>query len=289
MAVRLGSLTAAATRLAMSPAMAAKHMNALEERLGTQLIRRTTRRLSLTEAGTAYLEKAEQLVSELGELEAEISAKSVSLTGLLRISAPVTFSTLYLAELIVEFRQLYPGVQIELGLSDRFVDLLEERWDLAIRIGRLADSSLVARKLCDARLCLTASPGYLRSRGMPRSLEDLPYHNCLGDTLASQSTGFTWRFGKNGEQKVAVDGTVFANNGEILAAVARSDAGLLYGPRFIVASSLRDGSLVEIDLGVELLELGGIYAVSHSRRRQSPKARAWIDFVAQRLHGSTDF
>ena len=163
-ATRLGGISAAARDLHMSPAMAAKHLDALEARLGTTLVQRSTRRLSLTEAGTDYFEKAERILMEIGEAEAEASSRSITAQGLLRVSAPATFGVLHLASLIPAFSARHPEVTIELGFNDRYVDLLEERWDVAVRIGRLADSALVARKLVAMRIVLCAAPAYLGSR-----------------------------------------------------------------------------------------------------------------------------
>ena len=166
-AIRLGGISAAARDLHMSPAMAAKHLDALEARLGTTLIQRSTRRLSLTEAGTDYFEKAERILMEIGEAEAEASSRSITAQGLLRVSAPATFGVLHLASLIPAFSARHPEVTIELGFNDRYVDLLEERWDVAVRIGRLANSALVARKLVAMRVVLCAAPSYLARRGTP--------------------------------------------------------------------------------------------------------------------------
>ena len=282
-AMRLGSLSAVARKMGMSPAMAAKHLAILEERLGVTLAHRTTRRLSLTEAGAEYLDKAERILGELREVENEVSARSVVIEGLLRVSAPVTFGVLHLAPLVAEFGAQQPGVTIELGLNDRHVDLLEERWDVAIRIGRLTDSPLIARKLAPARLTLCAAPSYLAERGTPATIEDLGHHNCLGYTLAPLVGDSVWGFGSDGTIRVPIRGTLHANNGEALVNAARAGQGIVYTPRFMAARAIASGELVELDLDTPLLDLGAIHAVTHPTRRPAAKTRAWIDFLAERM------
>lgn len=282
-AIALGGLSAAARDLGMSPAMAAKHLNALETRLGVTLVNRTTRRLSLTEAGKAYLAKAEQILADLREAEAEVSARTLAVEGLLRVSAPAAFGVLHLGELIAEFHRLHPAVTIELGLNDRYVDLLEERWDTAIRIGKLADSSLVARKLADVRPNICAAPAYLAARGTPATAADLKDHDCLGYTLSSLTGVSHWGFGANGNIRQPVRGSLHANNGEVLVQAAVAGQGLVYGPRFLTSREVAEGRLVEITLDVPLLELGAIYVITHGARRPAAKTRAWIDFLSRRL------
>ena len=282
-AIRLGGLSAAARDMRISPAMAAKHLTALEARLGVTLVHRTTRRLSLTEAGEAYLEAAERLLAELGEAEAEASAQARVVGGLLRVSAPAAFGVLHMPGLVSEFHGLHPAVTVDLGLNDRYVDLLEERWDMAIRIGKLSDSSLVARKLAEARLNICASPAYLASRGTPKQLSDLAQHDCLGYTLSSSTGSSQWSFGGDGSTKVSVQGSLRANNGAVLVQAAIAGQGLVYGPRFFTAAALAEGRLVEVELDAPLMDMGAIYAVTHSARRPAAKTRAWIDFLATRL------
>ena len=282
-AVTLGSLSSAGRDMGMSPAMAAKHLNALEARLGVTLVNRTTRRLSLTEAGETYLYKAEAVLADLREAEAEASARTQAVEGLLRVSAPAAFGALHLGELIAEFHRLHPGVTIEIGLNDRYVDLMEERWDMAIRIGKLADSSLVARKLADVRANICASPAYLAARGTPRTPADLSGHDCLGYTLSSLTGVSHWGFGPDGRIRQPIHGSLHANNGEVLVQAALAGQGLVYGPRFLTAKAVTDGRLVEITLEAQLMELGAIHAITHATRRPAAKTRAWIDFLSRRL------
>lgn len=265
--------------------MATKHLDALEARLGVTLVHRTTRRLSLTEAGRSYLEAAERILMDLAEAEAEASSRTLAIEGLLRVSAPSAFGVMHLPNLISEFHRLHPAVTVELGLNDRYVDLLEERWDAAIRIGKLADSSLIARKLADARLNVCASPLYLAEHGVPRSVEDLADHDCLGYTLSSLTGHSQWGFGPDGSIKIPVRGSLRTDNGTALVQAAVAGQGIVYGPRFLSNSAVASGALIEIDVGVPLVDMGAIYSITHPMRRPAAKTRAWIDFLAARMRG----
>ena len=282
-ATGLGSLSAAARAMGISPTMAARHMEALEARLGTTLVRRTTRRLSLTDAGRTFLERAERLLAELAEAEAEASAVTVKVQGLVRATAPAVFGTMHLAPLLPGFAAQHPGVRLELGFNDRTVDLLEEGWDMALRIGHLADSMLIARRLATVRLVVCAAPDYLRRRGAPRTISDLSDHDCLGYTLSGRTSPTTWRFGRNGDIRVPVRGSLAADNGAALMIAAVGGQGLLYGPRFIAAPALADGRLVEVPLDRATAEMGAIYALTHPTRRPAARVRAWIDYVSEHL------
>ena len=279
-AIASGSLSAAARAMGMSPAMAAKHLDALERRLGVTLVSRTTRKLSLTEPGQRFREAAERMLADLLEAEAAATASTTRIDGLLRVNAPVSFGTRYLAPLVDKFLRQYPDLQLELGLNDRMVDLLDEGWDLAIRIGRMRDSSLIARKLVPVRLVLCAAPAYLAEHGTPRTIADLSSHDCLGYTLAPITAAEQWSFGSKGEILVPVRGSLRANNGDVLLAAAITGRGLLYTPRFVVAAALDDGLLTEITLDVPAVELGAVYAVTHPNRRPTARVRCWTDFLA---------
>lgn len=282
-AIRLGGLSAAGRDMGMSPTMAARHLDALEARLGTTLVNRTTRKLALTDAGAEYLERAERILADLSEADADAAAQSKVVEGLLRVSAPATFGVRHIAPLVTEFHKLYPQVTVELGLNDRYVDLLEERWDTAVRIGQLRDSNLIARKLAPMRLSICASPSYLARRGTPKSLDDLPAHDCLGYTLVSLTGTSVWGFGRQGDTHVAVSGSLHANNGEALVRAAVCGQGLVYGPNFIAAPYLATGELVEVALEAEYMELGAVHAITHPTRRPSAKVRAWLDFLVDRI------
>lgn len=282
-AVRLGGISAAARHLRMSPAMAGKHLDALEARLGTTLLHRSTRRLSLTEAGADYLGRTSRILTDIAEAEAQAAARAVAVSGLLRVSAPSTFGVLHLAPLMPLFQQRHPDLKVELGFTDRYVDLLEEQWDVAVRIGRPADSSLISRKLAPMRAALCASPDYLRQRGTPATTADLIHHNCLAYTNVAQAGTSSWSFGLKGEHKVPVQGALHANNGEALVRAAIAGAGLVYGPRFIAADALARGALIDLTLDQPCMEIGWVQTIRHPERQPTAKVRAWVEFLAETL------
>jgi DNA-binding transcriptional LysR family regulator len=278
----LGSLSAAARALNISQTMVTKHVAALEERLGVKLLHRSTRRLTLTEGGRNYLAACERILAEIEEAEASASLDRIEPRGSLRLNVPLTFGFRHIAPALPEFSRLYPAVSFDLGLADRYVDLIEEGWDLAIRIGRLKDSSLVARRLAICRTVICAAPSYLKEHGTPQSLDDLSRHNCLGYTLPSAIGANRWTFGLDGEIVVPMQGNLRANNGDALRAAALAGQGLIYQPTFIVGDSLRDGSLVPV-LGRYQTYEPGIHAVLPSGRQAPAKVRAFIEFLAQRF------
>lgn len=278
-----GSLSAAARALGMSQTMVTKHIAALESRLGAKLFHRTTRRLSITEAGRNYLESATRILAEVEAADAAVTADRVEPRGLLRLNAPVSFGTRQIAPLLAEFAARCPRVTVELGLNDRLVDLAEEGWDLAIRIGNLSSSSLIARRIAPCRMALCAAPSYLKSRGAPRTVADLADHNCLGYTLSQRSPSDRWVFGASTDSSVQISGNLRANNGDALRAAAIAGQGIIHQPTFIVADDLRAGRLVVLTLDQPNVELGGIYAVFLPDRHPPAKVRAFIDFIADRF------
>ncbi|MGA3797593.1 substrate binding domain-containing protein [Pseudomonas fluorescens] len=211
------------------------------------------------------------------------SARSVEIEGLLRVTAPSTFGGQHLPALVAEFHRQYPAVTFELGLTDRYVDLVEERWDMAIRIGVLADSNLVARKLASVNLSICASPNYLNKHGTPRTIADLANHDCLGFTLASRTGTLFWAFGTDGSRHVPVRGSLHADSGEALVQAAMAGQGIVYGPRYMTANGISTGALVSVVLDEPLMDLGAIYAITHQTRRPAAKTRAWIDFLSRQL------
>ena len=279
----LGSLSSAARALGMSQTMATKHMAALEARLGVRLLHRTTRRVSLTEPGRRYLESVERILAEVAEADALAAAERVEVTGDLRVNAPTSFGARELAPILPDFARAHPALKIELGLSDRVIDLVEEGWDVAIRIGRVADQTLIARRLAPCRLVVAGSPAYLAERGVPKTVADLAAHNCLGYTLSSSVGPDRWLFGAEGEAKVAVAGNLRANNGDALAAAAVAGLGLVCQPTFILADDLRAGRLEAVPLDLPPVTLPGVFAVHPSARRAPAKVRAFIDFLASRF------
>lgn len=279
----LGSLSAAARDLGMSQTMATKHIAALEQRLAIRLLHRTTRRLTLTEAGREYLDAVERILIDLEEADARASRESVEVRGTLRLNVPFSFGIRVIAPLLAGLTDLCPELAIELGLNDRFVDLIEEGWDLAIRIGKLSDSTMVARRLAPCPLVICAAPAYLAAHSKPRRVADLQHHKCLGYTLSRSIGVGRWSFGKSGKTQVSVAGPLKANNGDALVAAAVSGQGIVYMPRFLVARELAEGLLHELTLDQPPIELDGIFAVYPSSRNPPAKVRAAVDFFAEKL------
>jgi len=285
-AASAGSLSAGARQLGMSPAMATKHVDALEARLGVKLFHRTTRRLSLTEAGSNYLEACQRILPEIDEAEASAASLRVEAAGLLRMNVPLSFGTRFIAPLLPEFSRRHPAVRVELGLNDSQVDLIDGRWDLGIRIGRLGDSLLQARKLGDCAMRVCAAPDYLRRHGVPRRVAELSRHNCLGYTLSPWVGSEEWAFGRDGEVRVPIRGDLLANNGEALLAAALGGQGLIYQPQFIVAAALQRGELLALELDQPPVALGGIHVLYPPERRPPAKVRAMIDYLVEAFAGS---
>lgn len=276
----IGSLSGAARALNMSPTMATKHMAALEDRLGVKLLHRTTRKITLNEAGRRYLESVERILLELSEADATAAAERMEVGGTLRVNVPVSFGVREIVPLLAELADLHPALSVDLGLSDRTVDLVEEGWDVAIRIGRIEDQSLIARRIARCRMLLAASPAYLAKRSPPASVSELGSHNCLGYTLSSSVGPDRWRFGLDGSIIVPVTGNLHANNGDALVAAALAGQGMIYQPTFLVGDEIRAGRLVSITLDEPLMELPGVFAIYASNRRPPAKVRAFIDFLA---------
>jgi DNA-binding transcriptional LysR family regulator len=203
--------------------------------------------------------------------------------GTLRLNVPVSFGVREVAPLLPQFAESYPSLVVELGLNDRSVDLIEEGWDLAIRIGRLSGSTMIARRLAPCRTVVCASPAYLKRHGTPDTVAELANHNCLGYTLSEIVGADRWSFGPEGAVTVSVSGTLRANNGDALVAAALAGQGLVYQPTFLVSAELRSGRLVSVSLDHPTIELPGVFVVYPSDRRPPAKVRAFIDFLAQRF------
>ena len=278
----LGSLSAAARALGMSQTMATKHMAALEDRLGVKLLHRTTRRMTLTEAGRNYLEAVERILGDIEESDAKASIEVMQVRGTLRLNVPVSFGIREIAPLLPQLTDRHPELTVDLGLNDRQVDPIEEGWDLVVRIGRLKDSTLKARRLAACRMVVCAAPAYIEKRGLPKSIKDLKAHNCLGYTLSRTVGSDQWSFEKNGKARVAVSGTIRANNGDVLVAAAIAGQGIIYQPSFLVTREIASGQLVPIGLDHEPIELDGVYAVYPSDRSPPAKVRATIDFLIEK-------
>ena len=274
------SFTAAADRLGLSKQFVSKRIAALEKRLGARLLVRSTRQLRVTDLGLAYHERAQRILEEVDAAEQLITSQTAAPRGLLRLSAPMTFATLHLGAVIAAFMQRHPEVVVELELNDRMVDLIGEGYDMAVRIGTLADSSLVARRIAAVQLITCASPDYLRRHGTPSAPGDLASHACL--TYGHARRG-EWTFRVEGRiRKVSVGGPMRANNGEMLRDAAVAGLGIVSLPDFIVAAALADGRLVPV-LDACRPEGFNVYAVCPQHRQSSLLVRAFSDFLAERF------
>ena len=276
-----GSFVAASDLLALSKAAVSRQVSELEARLGVRLLHRTTRRLSLTDEGQIFLERCRSVMAELEEAESEITARSGQASGQLRVSAPVTFGHLHLQPLWGAFMQANPQVRLDVTLSDRVVDLVEEGFDVAVRIARLPSSSLISRKLASTRLVLCASPRYLRHHGKPRTLSDLRHHQVLAYSLSPTPEVFELQ-GPQGIESVRIVPALRTNSGDVCRAAALAHQGIVMQPTFLVGDDLKAGTLVQVLPQYPPQELG-IYAVYPSRRHVAPKVRVLIDFLAQAL------
>ena len=277
--VELSSFTAAAEALESSQPVVSKAVTRLEEKLGARLLNRTTRRLSLTEAGSELYRRSVRALEEIENAELEVARFQTEPRGTLRISAPMSFSILHLGSMIHAFLERYPGVTTELIMDDRHIDLVEDGVDVAIRIGRLQDSSLFARRIAPCRQVVCASPTYLDKRGTPERPEDLLGHNCILYSLTSAPR--EWRFtGPDGESMVVpVSGSMHSNNGLVNRAAAIAGAGVVLLPTFYIGDELRSGQLKPILCDFKPPEIA-VHAVYPERRNLTPKVRAFVDFLA---------
>ncbi len=276
--VEAKSFTAAAERLGMSKKLASKYVAELEARLGVQLLRRTTRSLSLTNAGSRYYPRCATLLEEMDALGAEIREGETGLTGLLRVSAPVTFGELYVQDALADFRGAHPDLVIDLRLNDRFVDLASEGFDLAIRIGVLEDSALIARRLGAAEIVAVASPAYLGHAGTPESPGDLLRHSCLRDS--NFRAGQAWPFQIGGRmQRIAVTGGYLVNSATAVRRLALRGEGVALCPDYAVAADIAAGRLARILEDFPSVRLG-IHAVFPDARRLPARTRAALDFLS---------
>jgi len=280
--VEFGSFARAAERLAVSTSAVSRQVAELEAHLEARLLNRTTRRLSLTEAGQAFYERSVQLLADLDEAESSVRAATVLPRGTLRLTCGVTFGVRCLAPELAEFGARYPQLLLDLDLSDRAVDLVEEGFDLAIRIGEIGQQGFVSRRLGWSQLVCCASPAYLAHHGMPAVPEELTRHECL--TYTHVPVPNTWNFDARDGARHAVKITARhrANNGQMLASLALAGVGIVFEPDFIVAPEVRAGRLVRLLPEFEPVR-GPIAAVYPSRRHLSAKVRTFVDFLAERF------
>lgn len=276
------SFSEAAARLGASKSALSRQVSALEAELGARLFHRTTRSLTLTEAGRGYLERVSQILADLAQADESVTALQAAPRGRLRVNAPLSFGFLHLAPLLPEFLARCPELEVDVAMNDRFVDLVEEGFDVAVRIGALADSSLIVRRLAPIRRVICASPAYLAAHGTPATPTDLQDHQCLLNT--NLAPGREWRFATPEGRPIAVHvgGRLSMNNGDALRVAALRGLGLVDLPTFIVGRDLQSGALVSL-LDAYVPQTMALHAVYPHARHLSPKVRVFIDFLAERF------
>jgi DNA-binding transcriptional LysR family regulator len=278
-----GSFSRAADRMGVSPGQASKLVSKLETDLGVRLINRTTRALSATEAGQAYYERLKSLIEEFDALDASVRNVAGVAKGRLRLTAPLTFGTMQLASALIEFAEAYPEIELDVSFSDRVANLIDEGFDMAIRIGGPADSSLIARRLCDVRIVTAASPTYLKTHKTPQTPADLAEHACIVDTNFRDP--LVWRYRVGGETiGMAVRPRARFSNAEACLKAAEAGLGVVRLPNFAVGRSIQSGALIPM-LRDFATEPGGVFALYPPGRGLALKVRALVDFLVRRYRG----
>jgi DNA-binding transcriptional LysR family regulator len=286
--VEAGSFSAAAGKLGLSTTAASRHVAELETHLHTRLLNRTTRRVSLTESGRAFYERAVQLLADLEEAEQEASRAAVVPRGTIKLTTSINFGVRHVAPAIAAFLDAHPEVRFDVSLSDRIVDLVEEGFDLGVRIGAPGSENLVARKLGETRLVPCAAPRYLEARGTPKVPEDLAHHDCFTYEYVIPRNLWRFRDAAGNEHAVRVGGSLHSNNGDLLAEAAAQGAGIVFEPAFIVGPEVRAGRLVPL-LQDFVAPPMPIYAVYPSRKHLSAKVRVFVDFLVERFANAQDW
>jgi len=282
--VATGSFSAAARELRVSQASVTKQIKELEGWLGARLLNRTTRRLSLTEIGAGFYERSTRILEAVAEARSAAGALQTAPRGRLRINAPVSFGLLHLAPAVTEFLNVYPDVSIEMLVNDRVVDLLEGEFDVGVRIGRLGDSSLIARRIAPVRLVVCAAPEYLARHGVPQTPEDLASHNCLEYTYFESRGEWHLRDPTGADIVVPVSGRYLANNADVLRSTALAGGGIILVPTFLIGDDLRAGRLVRLLSNYPPPEQA-LHALYPPGRHLSAKVRTFVDFLVVRFGG----
>lgn len=283
--VDAGSFTAAAKRLNSAKSAVSRRVSALEERLGVQLLRRTTRVLNVTDSGRSFYERGGRILADLEEAEAAVQQEHGELRGTLRVALPLSFGVRHMGGPIAAFSKLHPKVDFELDLNDRRIDLIEDNIDVAIRIGRLPDSSLIARRLFDARAVVCASPHYLHEHGTPATPQDLRDHRCLVYANLAEPNRWSYEDGDGKRQTVAVNAFMMASSGDFLGNAAAHGMGVIIQPTFIASDAIRRGNLVPV-LTEYKWPMTPAYAIYPPTRHLSVRVRAFIDFLAEKFAGT---
>ena len=281
--VEVGSFSAAGRQLDMAPSSVSRQINEIENQLTARLFHRTTRKLSLTEAGQIYYERVVTILQELDEARLAVSHNNDAPSGIIRITAPTGLCRRHIVPAIAAYQELYPGVKVIIQVSDQYIDIVDEGMDLAIRVGQLSDSSLVAKKIADARIVICASPKYIKENGAPKVPENLLGHRCIN--LGSHYRSYVWKFKSNqGNKPIKVSGSVVVDDGEALVAAAIAGLGIISVPHWIVGGELKQGILKEILKKHPITpNESPIYAVYPHQSHLPPKVRTFIDFLVNRF------
>jgi DNA-binding transcriptional LysR family regulator len=282
--VEAGSFTAAAERLGSAKSAVSRRISALEERLGVQLLRRTTRTLNLTDTGRSFYDQGARILADLEEAESAVQQEHGELRGTLRVALPLSFGVRHMCKPIAAFTRLHPRIRFDLNLNDRRIDLVEEGMDLAIRIGHLPDSSLIARKLFDVQVVICASPQYIHAHGIPKTPDDLRNHDCLVYSNLPDPETWEWQDRTGSKQQVKPRITMRASSGDFLANSAAHGLGVVIQPTFIAAEAIRRGTLVPM-LEDYQWPVSPAYAVYPPTRHLSHRVREFIDFLVKRFEG----
>ena len=283
--VEAGSFTAAADRLDTAKSAVSRRVSSLEERLGVQLLRRTTRRLNLTDSGRSFYEHSARILADLEEAESAVAQEHGELRGILRIALPLSFGLRQMCKPIAEFSRRHPNVEFDLDLNDRRIDLVEEGADLAIRIGNLADSSLIAKRIFEARTVVCGSRAYFDRHGTPQTPEDLLVHKCLVYGNLADPTKWVCRDANGQPHKVNVDAAMTASSGDFLSAAAIQGLGIAMQPTFIAGEAISRGELVAVLTNYEW-PVSPAWAVYPPTRHLSYRVREFIDFLAEYFAGT---
>ncbi|MGB0631877.1 MAG: LysR family transcriptional regulator [Alphaproteobacteria bacterium] len=279
--VETEGFSAAARRMGISRAAVSKQVLNLEEDLGARLLNRTTRRVGVTELGQAYYERCKRVLSEVADADLLVQRLHSEPRGTLRVSAPMSFGVAQVGPAVTEFLEQFPELDISLTLNDRFTDLIEEGFDVAVRIAQAADSSLVARRLAPVKCVMTATADYLAQHGAPKRPEDLPTHKCL--SYSYLASGLEWPLsGPGGSKSVKVSGPLKANNGDVLVQAVCRGLGIAFLPYFLVSDAIESGDLVTVLDRYKLPELS-VYAVSPPNRFPARKVQAFLTFLSDRF------
>lgn len=285
--VQVGSFSAAARSLDLTPSAISKQIGRLEDRLRTRLFNRTTRRLNLTEAGTGFYERCRQILSDIEEAEQAVADLRSTPRGTLKLALPSAFGRLHVAPILADYLRRYPEMRIDLNLNDRLIDILAEGMDLAVRIGDLSDSSLIARRLAPNRRVVCGAPAYFAQRPVPGKPEDLLDHNCLVYTYRASRND--WHFsGPGGKETIQVSGNLEANSAEALHAAVLSGVGIGLLPMWLIGTDLKAGRIIEV-LGDYHFPDSAVYAVYPPGRHLSPKVRSFVDYLAEYFSGDLDW